>query len=321
VKNVGSNAVQTIVEARQTAGPFKTLDDFCERVDLNAVNRRVIESLIKAGAMDNLPGTRAQKMAIIDEAMESGQRARKDRESGQAGLFGELMMEGGGGSVPPRTFPNVPGWDPRESLRGEKETIGYYVTGHPLDEYRWKVKELSTHNSETVSEVVRGTEVTLCGVLTGITKKRNKEQKTWAIAQLEDWAGSTEVLIFATRYETLQKEIEEDRPVLVYGKAMPEEDGSTKINVQEIVPLEQARVSLPSLISIRVRIDNGLDRAEQLKTLFDRKQGQTGVRLKLEKPKDFTLHLDVTARVLPDKEFKAEIERICGPESIEVLAS
>jgi DNA polymerase-3 subunit alpha len=158
-------------------------------------------------------------------------------------------------------------------------------------------------------------------VLTGITKKRNKEQKTWAIAQLEDWAGSTEVLIFATRYETLQKEIEEDRPVLIYGKAMPEEDGSTKINVQEIVPLEQARVSLPSLISIRVRIDKELDRAEQLKTLFDRKQGETGVRLKLEKPKDFTLHLDVSARVLPDKEFKAEIERICGPESIEVLAS
>jgi DNA polymerase-3 subunit alpha len=158
-------------------------------------------------------------------------------------------------------------------------------------------------------------------VLTEIAKKRNKEQKPWAIAQLEDWAGSTEVLIFATRYETLQSEIEEDRPVLIYGKAMPDDDGSTKVNVQEIVPLEQARVNLPSLISIRVRIDKEPDQAGQLKALFDRKQGETGVRLKLEKPKDFTLHLDVPARVLPDKEFKAEIERICGPESIEVLAS
>jgi DNA polymerase-3 subunit alpha len=321
VKNVGSNAVQTIVETRKTAGRFKTLDDFCERVDLNAVNRRVIESLIKAGATDNLPGTRAQKMAIIDEAMETGQRARKDRESGQAGLFGDLMMGGDSGSAPARTFPNVPDWDSRESLRGEKETIGYYVTGHPLDEYRWKVKELSTHNSESLAGVERGAEVTICGVLTGIAKKRNKEQKPWAIAQLEDLAGATEVLIFATRYETLQKEIEEDRPVLIYGKAMPDDDGSIKINVQEIVPLEQARVNLPSLISIRVRIDKEFDPSEQLKALFDRKQGQTGVRLKLEKPKDFTLHLDVSARVLPDKEFKAEIERICGPESIEVLAS
>jgi DNA polymerase III subunit alpha len=320
VKNVGSNAVQTIVEARQSGGRYKTLDDFCERVDLNAVNRRVIESLIKAGAMDAFPGSRAQKMAIIDEAMESGQRARKDRDSGQAGLFGDLMGADES-SAPRRSFPNVPEWDSRVSLRGEKETIGYYVTGHPLDEYRWKVKELSTHNSESLSGVARGMEVTICGVLTEIAKKRNKEQKPWAIAQLEDWAGSTEVLIFATRYETLQNEIEEDRPVLIFGKAMPDDDGSTKVNVQEIVPLEQARVNLPSLISIRVRIDKELDRAEQLKALFDRKQGETGVRLKLEKPKDFTLHLDVSARVLPDKEFKAEIERICGPESIEVLAS
>ncbi len=320
VKNVGANAVQTIVEARQSGGPYKSLDDFCERVDLNAVNRRVIESLIKAGAMDKFPGTRAQKMAIIDEAMETGQRARKDRESGQGGLFGELLgMDDS--SAPPRTFPNVPNWDSRESLRGEKETIGYYVTGHPLDEYRWKIKELSTHDSESVGGVPRGQEVTLCGLLTGITKKRNKEQKPWAIAQLEDWAGSTELLIFATRYESLQKEIEEDRPVLVFGKAMPEEDGSTKINVQEIVPLEQARVNLPSLISIRVRIDQDKDRASRLKALFERKQGQTGVRLKLEKLKDFTLQLDVPARVLPDKEFKAEVEMICGPESIEVLAS
>jgi len=165
VKNVGSNAVQTIVEARQSGGRYKTLDDFCERVDLNAVNRRVIESLIKAGAMDAFPGSRAQKMAIIDEAMETGQRARKDRESGQAGLFGELMG-GDDSSAPPRTFPNVPEWDSRASLRGEKETIGYYVTGHPLDEYRWKVKELSTHDSESLSGVVRGAEVTICGVLT-----------------------------------------------------------------------------------------------------------------------------------------------------------
>jgi DNA polymerase-3 subunit alpha len=110
VKNVGSNAVQTIVEARQSGGRYKTLDDFCERVDLNAVNRRVIESLIKAGAMDALPGSRAQKMAIIDEAMETGQRARKDRESGQAGLFGELMG-GDDSTAPPRSFPRVPEWD------------------------------------------------------------------------------------------------------------------------------------------------------------------------------------------------------------------
>jgi DNA polymerase-3 subunit alpha len=132
VKNVGAGAVQTIVQARQREGAFVSLDDFCERVDLAAVNRRVIESLIKAGAMDSLPGSRAQKMAVIDECMETGQRARKDRDSGQAGLFGELL-EAGSGSAPEREYPKVPEWDARAKLKGEKETIGFYVTGHPLD--------------------------------------------------------------------------------------------------------------------------------------------------------------------------------------------
>ncbi len=320
VKNVGAGAVQTIVQARQQGGAFVSLDDFSERVDLAAVNRRVIESLIKAGAMDTLPGGRAQKMAVIDECMETGQRARKDRDSGQTGLFGELLESGPAGA-PARAFPNVPEWDARVKLRGEKETIGFYVTGHPLDEYRWKIGELATHSSDSLEGVERGTEVTLCGLLTGIARRRNKEQKQWAVAQLEDWTGATEALIFAGRYAVLEKEIEEDRAVVVRGKAMPEEDGSVKLNVQEIVPLEQARVSLPSLIAIRVKVGGAAARASELQGLFQRKPGATAVRLKLEKTRDFVLLLDVAARVQPDREFRAEVGRICGPESIEVLAS
>ncbi len=320
VKNVGAGAVETIVQARQQGGAFVSLDDFSERVDLAAVNRRVIESLIKAGAMDALPGSRAQKMAVIDECMETGQRARKDRDSGQTGLFGELL-EAGSASAPGREYPKVPEWDARAKLRGEKETIGFYVTGHPLDEYRWKVGELATHASDSLEGVERGAEVTLCGLLTGIARRRNKEQKQWAVAQLEDWTGSTEALIFAGRYAVLEKEIEEDRAVLVRGKAMPEEDGTVKLNVQEIVPLEQARVSLPSLIAIRVKVGGGAGRASALRSLFERKPGAAAVRLKLEKARDFVLLLDVAARVQPDREFRAEVERICGPESIEVLAS
>jgi hypothetical protein len=102
---------------------------------------------------------------------------------------------------------------------------------------------------------------------------------------------------------------------------MPEEDGTVKINIQEITPLEQARVNFPSLIAIKVRmLQNGLDKAAELQKLFQSKQGDTSVRLKLEKPKDFILQLDVVLKVRPDKEFHAEVERICGPEALEVLA-
>jgi DNA polymerase-3 subunit alpha len=322
VKNVGVGAVEAIIKARIEGEPFRTLDDFCERVDLGAVNRRVLESLIKSGAMDAFQGTRSQLFAVIDECIESGQRARRDRESGQGGLFGELLQETEAGEQA-RALPNVPDWIAKDKLRGEKETIGFYVTGHPLDEWRWKVEELASHRSETLSpeSVQKGQEVAICGIITGIQRRRNKEQKPWAFMQLEDWAGSTEVMVFASRYEQLQKEIEEDKAVLIRGKAMPEDDGAVKLNVQEIIPLEVARVGFPTVISIRVRLaSNGADRATELHTLFSRKRGATQVRLRLEKPRDFMLMLDVPDKVQPDKEFRAEIERICGPDAIEVLA-
>jgi DNA polymerase-3 subunit alpha len=320
VKNVGAGAVAAIVAARQEFGPFKTLDDFFERVDLSAVNRRVVESLIRAGAMDSLQGTRSQLFAIIEEAMESGQRQQKDRASGQAGLFGGLL--GGDERTQERELPNVPDWTDREKLRGEKETIGFYVTGHPLDEWEWKVSELANYDSETIKQAQRGEEISICGVLTGITRRRNKEQKPWAFMHLDDRKGSTEVLVFPGKWEELQGALVEDSAVLVRGKAMPEEDGAVKINASSIIQLENARVDLPSLISIRVRLaQSAEERAAELRKLFQSKPGKTSVRLRIEKPRDFVVLLDVDAKVLPDKEFKEAVERICGPESLEVIAS
>ncbi len=321
VKNVGAGAVEAIVRARTEGGPFRSLDDFCERVDLTAVNKRVVESLIKAGALDSLAGNRAQLFAIIEECMESGQRAQKDLLSGQAGLFGDLMTTG---ATEERILPKVNDWTQAEKLRGEKETIGFYISGHPLDVHRWKVSEIATHSSDTLlnSNIEKGHEVALCGILTGIQKRRNKEQKAWAFMQLEDWAGGTEILCFATRYEQLQKEIEEDKAVLVRGKAMPEEDGTVKVNVQEMIPLDLVRINLPSVVTIRIRLTaNAAGKADALQSLFASKPGETAVRLKIEKQRDFSLLLDIKSKIRPDKEFKAELERICGPDCFEVLAS
>jgi DNA polymerase-3 subunit alpha len=322
IKNVGASAVEAIMAARTEGGPFKTLYDFCERADMSAVNRRVIESMIRAGAMDSVAGMRAQKFAILDECIQAGQRASRDRQSGQAGLFGDLLgADDTAEAVKP--LPNVPDWEPREKLKGEKDTIGFYITGHPLDAYRTKVGEAATHTSRSLEGLERGTEVALCGVLTGINRRRNKEGKLWASMQLEDWDGSSEVMLFASRYEQLAKELEEDRAVLVRGKAMPEESGPAKISVQDIVPLDVLRVSLPTLIAVRMRLSaSGIaERSEQLQALFRRKHGQAAVRLKLDQPGDFSLLLDLPDKVLPDKEFRAEVERICGRDCYEVLAS
>jgi DNA polymerase-3 subunit alpha len=325
IKNVGANAVESIMAARTEGGRFTSLHDFCERVDLSAVNRRMIESFIKAGALDSLGGARSQLFAVIDGAMENGARAWKDRANGQSGLFADIL---GQEPTATRPLPSVPDWTASEKLTNEKEMLGFYISGHPLDQFSDKVAELATHFTSGLENAAKNTEVALCGILLGIQRKRNKDGKLWAAMQIEDKEGSLEAMVFSTQYERLLPVLNEDKAVLVRGLVLPEENAQPKISVQDIVLLENARMRLPSLISIRVPVNGAVsngatdaDRAVALHQLFARKPGATEVRLRIEKRRDFSVILDVPAKVRPDKEFCAELARICGPEALEVLAN
>ena len=317
VKNVGQGAVEAIIAARRENGAFKSIYQLCEKTDMTAVNRRVMESLIRAGAMDNLEGTRSQLLLALDGAMEAAARAAKDRASGQEGLFGGFTEE----EQPEPQLPKAADWTAKEKLVGEKEMLGFYVSGHPLNDYADKISELATHDSSKLEGLEKGTEVAMCGLLTGIQRRRNKEGKPWASFVLEDLVGATDSMVFTTSYESIAGMLEEDKAVLIRGMALPEEGNPTKISVKELVPLDLVRVPLATLIGIKVPMGkNGLDRAAELQTLFARKPGTSGVRLRLEASRDFMLTLDVPAKVRPDKEFKAEIERICGRDTFEALA-
>src|SRR5579871_4028690 len=319
VKNLGQSGVEAIRSARETGGQFRSIYQFCENVDLASMNRRMIESLIRAGAMDSFEGHRAQLMAAVEGAMEAGQSAQRARECGQEGLFGDAF---GGEQHTERALPKIAETSLREKLAGEKEMLGFYVTGHPLEQYDDKVHELATHTSGNLEGLEKGVEVALCGVITGVQKKRNREGKPWISMLLEDREGAVDALLFTTNFDRLSASVVEDQAVLVRGLVLPEDNAPPKISVQDIVPLEVARIPLPSLISIRVWIGkNGGDRASQLSDLFQRKAGDTQVRLRLESPRDFTVVLDVPAKVRPDREFRAEIEKLCGAEAIEVLAN
>jgi DNA polymerase-3 subunit alpha len=220
-------------------------------------------------------------------------------------------------------LPKVPDWTPPEKLVAEKEMLGFYITGHPLDQFMDKVKELATHTSGNLEGLAKSTEVALCGILTGVQRRRSKEGKPWASMQVEDLEGAVEAMVFSTQYERLMPALVEDKAFLVRGLVLPEENAPPKISVQDLIPLEVARVSLPSLISIRVPMNgasSASNRAQELRQLFDHKPGETEVRLRLEKTRDFSVILDVTAKVRPDKEFCAELARICGSEAMEILA-
>jgi DNA polymerase-3 subunit alpha len=318
VKNVGQGAVEAIIRARTELGQFTSIYRFCEHADMGAINRRVIESLIKAGAMDGLQGTRSQLLLALDGAIEAGNRAWRDKESGQAGLFGGMEAE----AHPEPVLPKAGEWTLREKLQGEKELLGFYVTGHPLDSYEEKIAELATHSSTRLDGLEKGNDVALCGILTGVQRRRNREGKPWASMSIEDREGSIDGLVFTTQYESLAPLLIEDQAVFIRGSALPEEGNPTKVSVKEIIPLDVARISLPSLISVKVFTGrNGIDRAGELHSLFARKPGETQVRLRIESARDFSVIMDIPAKVRPDKEFKAEIERICGPGTVDILGN
>ncbi len=160
----------------------------------------MIESFIKAGAMDTLSGTRAQLFAAIDNAMESGARAWRDKASGQSGLFADLMQASSPAEHP---LPNVPDWSGQEKLTAEKAILGFYITGHPLDQYMDKVRELATHFTSGLEGLSKSTEVVLCGILTSIAQKRNKKGELWSSLQVEDLEGAVDAMVFSTQYERL----------------------------------------------------------------------------------------------------------------------
>ena len=317
IKNVGAGAVESIIKTRAKNGKFETLYQFCETVDMQAVNRRVIESLIRCGAMDELKGTRSQKMAILDAAIETGLRASRDRNSGQSGLFGDLFS-GGEEKHDAGELPQVPDWDAAQKLSGEKELLGFYVTGHPLDRYKDKISDLGTHTTETLLGLERGVEVKICGILNGIQRKRNQKQEMWAAMQLEDLYGTVDCMVFASKYEGMAKALEEDKAMMITAKVLVDEGTPPKLSVQDLVPLENARVKLPSMVQLRVRLNEGeSERVKAFRDLVDRKPGPAGIRLVLEKSHDFSLTLDLTPKVRADREFQGELRKLFGPNSFE----
>jgi len=320
IKNLGKNAVAAIVESRKEVGKFDSLFHFAESVDWQHVNKRMLESSIKAGALDSFGGHRAQLMTALDGAVEAGQRASRDRSTGQHGLFDAMAAD-----APPAEdrLPNVQEWPENEKLASEKEILGIYVTGHPLNAYRDKVSELSNLDTSTLEGIENATPIALCGVLGSIARKRNREGRPWAAAILEDLKGSVDLLIFANQFESLGPMLVEDQAVMIRGDMRVDESGPLKISVNEIVPLDVVRVPLPHRVSITIQLDNGgtEQTLDQLRDLFSSKPGEADVRLRLLKKKDFLMFYDLADHVRADRDFQDRVKQICGAGSLEVMSS
>ena len=285
IKNVGDAAIVSVVEARNKLGRFDNLFQFCENVDLRLLNKRVIESLIKAGAADSFGARRAQLLAVLDRAMEWGQRRQRAIESGQHGLFGAGSESD---SAAPSELPDVPEISESERLAGEKELLGFYVTGHPLEKYLPRLRELTQSNSSTIDEMENDAPVTLGGILTNLRVRPSRKGALWGAGTLEDLRGSVELLVFPQALQQLQGVLKPDTALLIKGRIRHDENARSKVVVNEARPLDAAVNGKKPALRIRINPADVSDTLlGQLDVLLRANPGESPVVFELERPGDF----------------------------------
>ncbi|HIK46082.1 MAG TPA: trans-splicing intein-formed DNA polymerase III subunit alpha C-terminal partner DnaE-C [Leptolyngbyaceae cyanobacterium M65_K2018_010] len=254
VRNVGLGAIECILQAREADGPFKSLAELCDRVDLHAVNRRALESLILSGALDPLEPNRHQLMQDLDLVIDWAQGRARDREIGQGNLFD--MILGGGDAQPTTTATNgyetapkaapVADFDPQEKLRQEKEILGFYISDHPLKAVQRPAKILAPINLAELQEqpdnVTLSAIVLLAGVKPVITKKGDR----MAIVQLEDLTGQAEAVVFPKSFERIGQHIAADRRLMIWGK-VDRRDDRVQFIIDDAEPIEAVRMVMVEL--------------------------------------------------------------------------
>ncbi|MEJ2008724.1 MAG: DNA polymerase III subunit alpha [Acidobacteriota bacterium] len=285
IKNVGDAAIVSVLEARNKLGRFDNIFQFCENVDLRLLNKRVIESLIKSGAADSLGARRTQLLAVLDRAMEWGQRQQRIAQSGQHGLFGA----GDESAVAaPVELPDVPGFSESERLAGEKELLGFYVTGHPLEKYLPRLREMTQNNSSTIDELLNDAPITLGGILTNLRVRPSRKGALWGAGTLEDLRGTVELLVFPKALEQLKEVLKPDTALLIKGRVRHDENTRPKVVVSEAKPLDAAINGKKPTLRIRINPkDLSNSQLDELEGLLRAHPGENPVLFELERPGDF----------------------------------
>ena len=327
VKGVGEGAVEVVKVARDQGGPFLTLFDFCKRIDGRKVNRKVVEALVKAGAFDGLAAqnsvSRSRLYAAIDVASERALQAQRERESGQTNLLALFANAGGNngpGVVGEDRYPEAPEWMPKELLAYEKEALGFYISGHPLDRYAGEIRRFTTATCANCMEKGERAEVILGGVINGFSERPLKSgMGKIAFFSLEDQTGTIEFFVKSRKLEEFRDLLVRDEPMLVTGTVeAPWNEGETareRLVFVDAKLLSKVRSDKSSLLDIRLNAD--VVREEQfpaLEKLLRSHQGPCRVLLRMEIPKrsETVLDLGDDYKVAATDELLARIEQIFG---------
>jgi DNA polymerase-3 subunit alpha len=337
VKNVGQNAIASILEARkqlqQDGKMFTSFWDFCERIDLRVMNKRVLESLIKSGAFDCF-GPRAALMGAIDKAIERAQKSQRDVAAGQHGLFGLFNdMTASASAAHQDELPAVPDWDEAQRLQHEKDVLGFYVSGHPLGKYSEKLRNLTgVVDTQTALEMTpspntgrRDTqnenEISIAGILTGVRVAKSRKGDLYAQASLEDLTGKIELICFPEAYKRMAESLKIDVPVLVRGVLRGEEDAAPKLAISHITALEDVKLKLPTSLRIRIVLDRVSEPAlTELHAMMRATPGTGKVLLDLEQRDEYLVVLEPEGiGVAADKAFIERVEELVGTGAVRII--
>ncbi|MBW2470038.1 MAG: DNA polymerase III subunit alpha [Deltaproteobacteria bacterium] len=317
VKNVGEAAIETIIESRED-GAFNSLFDFCERVDLKKVNKRVIESLIKCGAFDSTGAKRSQMMAALEDALDYGQRVQKERLDPQIGLFD--------GAVKPQVMnapalPDIGKWSENQRLAFEKESLGFYVSGHPLKHYSDLLDKFTNADAISIKELKSGNAVRIGGLVRSTKIIKTKRGDLMAFVTIEDLHGAVEATVFSRVYASVSDLLVEDKAIFIQGQVQKDEQ-SVKILAEKVVAMEKAEETWTASIHFKIEISR-TDR-EALVSLHEILKKHTGncqayLHLRSADNSDAIIALPSSMRLKAGGALMRDVNKLLGYNAVETL--
>ncbi len=312
VKNVGVAAVDAILASREEEGAFSSLMDFCRRVDLRFLNRRVLESFIKSGAFDGLGISRAQAMAALEIVLESAAREQRSIAVGQGSLFGAEQS-----SESALPLPEVPDWEERDRLAFEKEVLGFYISGHPLDGCAKIIKRFTNMDSRRLAEVVGARNVRMAGLIRSSRIRTTRAGKRMANLVLEDQEGTVDMILFPGDFENSYPLLESEEPVFVEGAAEVSEDG-TQVAVRSIRLLSDVESELAKRMVLVLGADDfSHNRLAAVREILAHHPGACSVSLSLNfGDREVVIEAGRHFVVAPTEELSTEMGDLVGPEAV-----
>src|SRR6266699_2673050 len=315
IKNVGENTARAIRESRRSQEEFKSLYDFCERIESRFLNKRVFESLIKSGAVDSL-GARESMLASVDDAVAALQRASRIRESGQHGLFGTAAAP----APMPFELREAVHWSEEERLASEYAMLGFYVSGHPLAKYTSCLMDLKTVCLDQVEDQRNGKEITVAALIVGTRPMRSKKGARWAIFTIQDMTGVQELLAFPESFARLEPVLKPGNPLLLKVRVQVEEAG-TRLSLQEARRLDEiAERAASSELRVRIEIQSVSEEIlDRLEDLFAASPGPCQVVFDLSSADGSVAMLQAQQRVKASPELADAIRDICGGPAVRMV--